>query len=526
MSVFNAFIAYKFLKILSTPFEKTDAYKSGVIDEKGNQLVSRTDFNQEQKQSYSIFHHLIFKMKKLMNKVPILKSRVGTFAAALWFIKETIKEEYGHDEAELIEEAFIDYLKENGCDVKSATINENFKFSSVVEPGTYIHEGKTYTIGRTLHSFDSCLGIPLFMLDDRTVVSRGDLKMKNFNEFKEEIANVAGSGNIAGLGSQPPVSKKNQKIHRRRTSGVTADNLKKESAELDEVLSDREMERFTKAHTALHTKMHKQALQIIKFIDSVEKHKQKWVDSFGDYVTTKLPKQLKLSSKGSVEYQQGRGRGDWSFIIDGDNVRYNNRDMPWMPKSGSLPFDKFMKLLDTWKKNANKPKSTGGHMGRQTESVEEATKWKMGDGRPRGGPHIENIRFWDMTKDKLQYIIKDAGKAMKANPKARKATTGPGNWADQVNDAHTVLGWRKKKGIKESTDTFAGSMVFSVTSEEYDKCFHGRSKNERWKRKLNMDEMERCDIRTYHHKNPSKSIIVQNERTGEMTYLVKGETTR
>lgn len=175
MSVFNAFIAYKFLKILSTPFEKTDAYKSGVIDKTGNQLVSRTDFNQEQKQSYSIFHHLIFKMKKLMSKVPILKSRIGTFAAALWFIKETIKEEYGPKEAELIEESFIDYLKENGYDVKSAIINENFKFSSVVEPGNYMHEEKNYTIGRTLHSFDSCLGIPLFMLDDGTVISRGDL---------------------------------------------------------------------------------------------------------------------------------------------------------------------------------------------------------------------------------------------------------------------------------------------------------------------------------------------------------------
>ena len=88
------------------------------------------------------------------------------------------------------------------------------------------------------------------------------------------------------------------------------------------------------------------------------------------------------------------------------------------------------------------------------ESVElgEATKWKMGDGKPRGGSHIENIKFWDMTKDKLQYIIKDAGEAMKANPKARKATSGRGNWADQVNDAHTVLGWRKKNGIKESIE--------------------------------------------------------------------------
>jgi len=27
--------------------------------------------------------------------------------------------------------------------------------------------------------------------------------------------------------------------------------------------------------------------------------------------------------------------------------------------------------------------------------LDEATKWKMGDGRPRGGSHIENVRFWD-----------------------------------------------------------------------------------------------------------------------------------
>ena len=74
---------------------------------------------------------------------------------------------------------------------------------------------------------------------------------------------------------------------------------------------------------------------------------------------------------------------------------------------------------------------------------------EKGDGRPRGAPHIENVRFWDLSDEALRYIMKDAGEAMKANPKARKATSGPGNWADQVNDAHTVLGWRKKKGIKK-----------------------------------------------------------------------------
>ena len=92
------------------------------------------------------------------------------------------------------------------------------------------------------------------------------------------------------------------------------------------------------------------------------------------------------------------------------------------------------------------------YMKKFKEDIDEATKWKMGDGRPRGAAHIENIRYWDLPKDQLQYIMKDAGEAMKANPTARKATTGPGNWADQVNDAHTVLGWRKKKGIKEDVD--------------------------------------------------------------------------
>ena len=56
-----------------------------------------------------------------------------------------------------------------------------------------------------------------------------------------------------------------------------------------------------------------------------------------------------------------------------------------------------------------------------------------------------------MPKSELEYIIKDAGEAMRLNPTARKATTGRGNWADQVNDAHTVLGWRRKNSIIEES---------------------------------------------------------------------------
>ena len=69
-------------------------------------------------------------------------------------------------------------------------------------------------------------------------------------------------------------------------------------------------------------------------------------------------------------------------------------------------------------------------------------------GRPRGAAHIENTRFWDLKDKELHYIIKDAGQAVQANPTSKKATQGPGNWSDQINDAATVLYYRKKKNIK------------------------------------------------------------------------------
>ena len=76
------------------------------------------------------------------------------------------------------------------------------------------------------------------------------------------------------------------------------------------------------------------------------------------------------------------------------------------------------------------------------DDVMEAGPKKKG-GRPRGAPHIENVRFWDLPESSLKYIIADASDAVKRLPMARKAS----KWADEVNDAVTVLHWRKKKGI-------------------------------------------------------------------------------
>ena len=61
--------------------------------------------------------------------------------------------------------------------------------------------------------------------------------------------------------------------------------------------------------------------------------------------------------------------------------------------------------------------------------------------------------------------------------------------------------------------------VFEVTPEDYAKCLNGRMRYERWSKRLNMEDND--DIRSYAHKNPTLSVIVQNSQTGEMSYLMK-----
>ena len=77
---------FRFLKLLVTPFEKTNAYKLGLIDDKGKKL--RKPENTEEKSAYNPFHRIVFNIKKLLAKVPGGSSRIASYASALYLIKE------------------------------------------------------------------------------------------------------------------------------------------------------------------------------------------------------------------------------------------------------------------------------------------------------------------------------------------------------------------------------------------------------------------------------------------------------
>lgn len=82
-------IAFKILYMLTTPFEKTDAYKYGIIDKDGNKLKKLKDLKKsEEKDSYTALHRLVFNLKRLIALAPGGSSYVGNLIAAYYLIKE------------------------------------------------------------------------------------------------------------------------------------------------------------------------------------------------------------------------------------------------------------------------------------------------------------------------------------------------------------------------------------------------------------------------------------------------------
>ena len=126
-------ITYRVIKMLVTPFEKTDAYKYGIIDKNGKVLrKNKTLTVAKEKDSYTILHRFVFNLKRLINLIPGGKSKLGTYAAALGLL---LKENKDINMVEL-ERDLYKHLSENDL-IKLDDINESVGFDFLQE-GKYI----------------------------------------------------------------------------------------------------------------------------------------------------------------------------------------------------------------------------------------------------------------------------------------------------------------------------------------------------------------------------------------------------
>ena len=197
----DLFVTYRFIKLLTTPFEKTDAYKFGIIDKEGNRIrepnstrVKVELTTSTLKNSYTILHKLVFNIKKIFSKLPILKSKIGTYAAALFLLKDTFKEHV--EDPDVFEKEFMKYLKENKIELDREISEEVIGFGEVLPKGEYVlkndilnkeeeeltaKKGDRVTVFDDQAPIDTVLGVEIFPVihmktQEKIYVSLEDIK--------------------------------------------------------------------------------------------------------------------------------------------------------------------------------------------------------------------------------------------------------------------------------------------------------------------------------------------------------------
>jgi hypothetical protein len=115
---------FRFIRLLVLDWKNWDAYKLGIIDEKGKRLKSQELDTAARKSAYTPFIRLTANVKRLLGKVPGLGSGLGSFAAGLFLIKEKyglsddnlskIMSEFGIEPTDLLSEDAEWFVLKNG----------------------------------------------------------------------------------------------------------------------------------------------------------------------------------------------------------------------------------------------------------------------------------------------------------------------------------------------------------------------------------------------------------------------------
>ena len=165
-------ITYRIIKLLTTPFEKQEAYRLGIIDKNGKVLRKTKELKTgKERDAYTILHRFVFNLKRLINLVPGGKSKLGTYAAALGLL---LKENKDINEIE-IEKVLYKHLSDNDLLVLDDDMKESTGFDYLPE-GRYIitdrltdlNDNTTADVGDIVYTtedqkpFDNYFGVNLY----------------------------------------------------------------------------------------------------------------------------------------------------------------------------------------------------------------------------------------------------------------------------------------------------------------------------------------------------------------------------
>jgi len=206
--VLDYYLVYQFIRRLATPFGEWDAYKLGIIDENGNVLKKRRQLrSREEKRAFGAFDVLILNLKKMLGKVPGGKTRLASYAAALFLLREW------------------NHFTPNSMLTESVSDTDIQKTVKLFLDGYTDYILPEESVNQKMHDLDN-----LFE-----------------QKFDEEAPTVSvASGGVAGLtkDSLPGVTRKQQEKHKKRNKMLRRFSAFKEDLEVK-----RAQERRDKKHT-------------------------------------------------------------------------------------------------------------------------------------------------------------------------------------------------------------------------------------------------------------------------------------
>ena len=178
----DLFVTYRFLKLLVTPWKKQEAYKQGIIDDKGKALKKARDLTTEaERESFTLLHRLVFNCKRIMSKIPLVRTQLGTYATALFLLKE----------------------KYNIVDLPEGEINQFLMENKLVNFDNNISEE---VIG-----FGSMLPMGEYKLKDQVTADDEEIDAQK-GEIVSALEDTPPSDRILGVYVFPVIHKKSNKI--------------------------------------------------------------------------------------------------------------------------------------------------------------------------------------------------------------------------------------------------------------------------------------------------------------------------
>lgn len=128
---------FRFIRMIVLDWKEWDAYKLGIIDEKGKRQKGIKLDSDERKSAYTPFIRLCANIKRLVANIPGGSSKLGSFASALFLIKEKY---------ELNDTCLEKILSKAGVDRLDMMLERNEWFmleDGSVSPGVYkVRENK------------------------------------------------------------------------------------------------------------------------------------------------------------------------------------------------------------------------------------------------------------------------------------------------------------------------------------------------------------------------------------------------